>query len=402
MIEIFANLATTTLAGPISAGALSVNLAAGTGALFPNPTPGASYFLLTFQDAATGLVHEIVQVTARSTDTCTIVRGQEGTTAAAWLAGDLADNRWTAGSAAIMVQVAQLQQQAGNFATDSGSANAYVGTLNPVPSSLAFLTGVPIRVKIATTNTGNSTLTVNGLATTVIKNPDLTTLAPGQLVAGSIVEFKFDGTQFQLAGPVSYHPGFSNMQAFTSSGTFTVPAGVTKIKVRVWGGGGGGGGVNGTAQSSGGSGGGYSEGIFAVTPGAVLTVTIGAGGAGGNGTPTNGTSGGTTSVTGCNSATGGGPGSASSSGGQSTTTSGGSGSGGTINLGGTSGSGSITNGGGSGGGSPLGAPSSPVGSIGGTGSGGSVPGGAGAGTANIGAGGFAGGAGGAGMAIIEY
>jgi hypothetical protein len=34
--------------------------------------------------------------------------------------------------------------------------------------------------------------------------------------------------------------GFSNMQVFTSSGTFTVPTGITKVKVTVVGGGGGG------------------------------------------------------------------------------------------------------------------------------------------------------------------
>ena len=35
--------------------------------------------------------------------------------------------------------------------------------------------------------------------------------------------------------------GFSNIQVFTSNGTFTVPAGITKAKVTVVGGGGGGG-----------------------------------------------------------------------------------------------------------------------------------------------------------------
>jgi len=75
--------------------------------------------------------------------------------------------------------------------------------------------------------------------------------------------------------------GFSNMQVFTTSGTFTIPAGITKIMVEVHGGGGGGGSGNDTSDvGQGGSGGGYGKGIFTVTPAAVHTVTVGAGGTG--------------------------------------------------------------------------------------------------------------------------
>jgi hypothetical protein len=98
---LFANNASTTLAGAITASATSCTLAAGTGAEFPNPAAG-QYFLLTFVDAATQLTNEIVQVTARSGDVCTIVRAQEGTTAETWQAGDIAANLWTAGSAAAL------------------------------------------------------------------------------------------------------------------------------------------------------------------------------------------------------------------------------------------------------------------------------------------------------------
>ena len=45
--------------------------------------------------------------------------------------------------------------------------------------------------------------------------------------------------------------GFSNMQVFTSSGTFTVPAGVTKAKVTVVGGGGNGGSSTSTSSNGG-------------------------------------------------------------------------------------------------------------------------------------------------------
>lgn len=68
----------------------------------------------------------------------------------------------------------------------------------------------------------------------------------------------------------------SNIQAFTTPGaaSWTVPAGVKKITVEVWGGGGGG---YSSAQSGGGAGG-YGKDIISVTPGEVLNITVGAGG----------------------------------------------------------------------------------------------------------------------------
>lgn len=96
----------------------------------------------------------------------------------------------------------------------------------------------------------------------------------------------------------------SNCQAFTSSGTFTVPTGVTQIKATVTGGGGGGGGSNTTQASSGGGAGGTAIGSYSVSPGAIIAVTVGAGGAGG-GTLAGGGTGGSSSLGALASATGG-------------------------------------------------------------------------------------------------
>jgi hypothetical protein len=132
----------------------------------------------------------------------------------------------------------------------------------------------------------------------------------------------------------------SPIQIFTTSGTYTVPTGVTAIEIEVIGGGGGGG-FNG---GGGGGGGGYAKGTYNVTPGANLAVIIGVGGVSG----ASFRDGGTTSVATYISATGGKTGIAVSYGGGGA---GGVGIGGTINrTGGTGGSGSYTNLGGGGGG----------------------------------------------------
>lgn len=78
-------------------------------------------------------------------------------------------------------------------------------------------------------------------------------------------------------------------QTFTSSTTFTVPAGITSIDIEEWAGGGGGGGrgrppfgLPGTYFAGGGGGGGqFGSATIAVTPGEPLAITVGAVAAGG-------------------------------------------------------------------------------------------------------------------------
>ena len=91
----FTNNAATTLASSILVGATSLTVATGTGALFPTLT-GGNFFYCTLQNTA-GTTVEIVKVTARSTDTFTIVRAQEGTSASAFASGDKVELRLTAG-----------------------------------------------------------------------------------------------------------------------------------------------------------------------------------------------------------------------------------------------------------------------------------------------------------------
>lgn len=98
------NNAVGTLSGSITNSALSLTLNSGQGALFPNPT-GGDYFWATLVTAAN--VKEIVKVTARSTNTLTIVRAQQSTTAIAFAAGDRCELRFTAGHHALYPQIAK-------------------------------------------------------------------------------------------------------------------------------------------------------------------------------------------------------------------------------------------------------------------------------------------------------
>ena len=81
------NRAASSLAADITSTATSLTVQTGDGAKFPQPGNG---FNITIED-------EIFKCTARSTDTLTVVRAQEGTTAAAHTAGKAVELRITAG-----------------------------------------------------------------------------------------------------------------------------------------------------------------------------------------------------------------------------------------------------------------------------------------------------------------
>jgi len=75
----------------------------------------------------------------------------------------------------------------------------------------------------------------------------------------------------------SIYVSMGQSQTFTSSGTFTVPPGITTIIVECWGGGGAGGGSSASSVrgGGGGAGGAYAKKSITVTPGTSYTVTVG-------------------------------------------------------------------------------------------------------------------------------
>lgn len=138
-----ANNAQTVISTGISASATSVSLATGTGDLFPSPTLGTNYFKLTFIDAATEQLNEIVHVSARSGDVLTIIRGQEGTIPRAWSVNDIAANMMTAGSFSLL---AQLDTQEFLDATTGRLINVQKftdnGTYTPTPGTKKIIAKV--------------------------------------------------------------------------------------------------------------------------------------------------------------------------------------------------------------------------------------------------------------------
>lgn len=121
MALLFTNFAYSTLATSINDSQLSLTVAAGHGARFPAPT-GGDYFYVTLESAL--LVREIVKVTARSTDTFTIVRAQDNTTAAAFSAGDSVALRLNAAALTGITAAATVALQSLTTDVDVSSAAA--------------------------------------------------------------------------------------------------------------------------------------------------------------------------------------------------------------------------------------------------------------------------------------
>ena len=222
----FTNNATTTLASGITNVATSLTVASGKGALFPTLS-GSDVFYATL--ANTGGTVEIVKVTARSTDTFTIVRGQDGTSAVAWNTGDKVELRVTAADLGAMLQTADLSTSAVTSAVAgtgigvSGSTGA-VTISNTGVTSLTAGTGISLSGStgsVTITNSSSASGTVTSVATgnglsggTITTSGTLVIAPPSALSVGAYTLAAagnwISGAVFTLTSGSSYSAGNGN------------------------------------------------------------------------------------------------------------------------------------------------------------------------------------------------
>ena len=202
---LFANGANSTLAGAITNTATTLNVSAGSGVLFPSPSSGQQ-FSATLVDAATGLVKEIIYVIGVSTDTFTVIRGQEGTTARSWLSGDYISNWLTAGQMSAMLQTNAVPTFSTTgqvfFGVDTGVPDSLVATVAPTISS--YTDGQVFEITVANANlTATPVINISSLGSKTITRADGTALAPGELMAGVKQLFAYNGgtSKVVLLGP---------------------------------------------------------------------------------------------------------------------------------------------------------------------------------------------------------
>lgn len=149
-MQLIKNNAYSSLAGALTNVATSLTVATGTGDRFPIVT-GSDYCMLTLQDASNNI--EIIKVTARASasDSMTIARGQEGTTARAWNIGDVVELRITAGT------LNPLQVMAG--AATAGAIRTSLGSTGTGDALFTAADAAAARTAIGATTTGSAVLT---------------------------------------------------------------------------------------------------------------------------------------------------------------------------------------------------------------------------------------------------
>lgn len=214
-LNLFTNNAATTLASGITSIATSLTVATSTGGLFPSPTAG-QYFYATLQNT-TGTVIEIVKVTARTTDTFTIVRAQDGTTASAFSAGDKVELRCTA---ADLTNFGQLDStntwaQAQTFSSPIAATSGGTGTGTYTTGDIIYASATNTLSKLAIGTSGQAlTVSAGGVPTW--------TAAGGSTTLSTT---SFTATAGQTSFTVSYTP--SLLQGVYRNGVKLDPADYT-------------------------------------------------------------------------------------------------------------------------------------------------------------------------------
>lgn len=325
----FSNNSSATLAASINSTVTTIALTAGQGALFPS-AGGGDYFYATLVDSSNNL--EIVKVTSRSVDNLVVLRGQDGTTAKSYIAGDKLELR----PVAAALEAMQTEADAALEDHVNQTSGAHVATaIANTPSGNVASTNVQDAIneldtekfaKTGGTMTGAISVEVSGASdfAGLFKNNnsaiDIEFKAGGSGSANRLFSGANAGTEvlyaektgkvvtqggFEIDGGVLTFPDGTtqataagggvggspvNLTVFTANGTWTKPANLKAVIVKVIGGGGNGGAATGqspggtakaptpgyTGAGGGGGSGGYSEKrILASALGATETVTIG-------------------------------------------------------------------------------------------------------------------------------
>jgi hypothetical protein len=213
-------------------------------------------------------------------------------------------NQNTSGTAAGLSSTLAVASGGTGATTAQGAMNTFAGATTAgqyLRGNGSNVTMSAIQAADVPTLNQNTTGSAATVTTTISSGATATTQTAGDNST------KVATTAYVQTAVSSVSYAGSKSQVFTSSGTFTVPTGISAVKVTVIGGGGGGSGSNyGLGGGSGGGGAGVAvRWITGLTPGGTVTVTIGTAGSAGTATPTSGGAGGTSSFGAYASATGG-------------------------------------------------------------------------------------------------
>ena len=110
--------------------------------------------------------------------------------------------------------------------TDTGTTNAYAVAI----SNFSYVNGIVLYFIASTTNTGPSTLTINGVGSFAILNQNLTSLSANQIIAGSVVEVLYSSGSWILVASANSAVPTSGTFSATVTGGSIAPLTCTYVK----------------------------------------------------------------------------------------------------------------------------------------------------------------------------
>lgn len=206
----FTNNATTTLASSLSSSATTVTVATGFGSLYPSTETG-NEFTAVLVDSDNNL--EFVLVTSRSGDVFTVIRGQEGTVARSFTAGDRLEHRLTADALNNMAQL--------DDSTGTGGVVREIDATLTTPTLIDPALGTPTAL-VGTNITGMAQdLSIGGNADTATdsvnsENADKITNTGGWSVTpdGETLYFNYNGVNVAKLGSTGLWTVKADVAAF--------------------------------------------------------------------------------------------------------------------------------------------------------------------------------------------
>lgn len=207
MAQIFKNNVWGQLASELASGATTATLSAGHG--FTDP--GTDWYLATLigVTGTTETAWEIVKVTDVSTNTLTIVRAQEGTTAVTWPVGTRIELRLTAGATESKANLgAAAYKTVGTGSSDVAAGDhAHASLYQPLDSDLTALAGLSTTGLIERTGAGAAAIvTVTAAGKALLDDND----AAAQRTTLGL------GTAATMTGPSGTIVGTTDEQTLTS------------------------------------------------------------------------------------------------------------------------------------------------------------------------------------------
>jgi microcystin-dependent protein len=95
----------------------------------------------------------------------------------------------------------QIQTDTSTYGIDTGAVNAYAVALPKTQTT--YIDGMQVVFKPVNSNTGASTIDVDGIGPKGIKRPDGTDIIDGDLLNTQVIALRYDGVNFVLASPAS-------------------------------------------------------------------------------------------------------------------------------------------------------------------------------------------------------